>query len=220
MNRVTAFDITAHDAHALTARTNQKPTDRRVRSIIASLTGSCASMMTGFGIAMPVAALLAGLGSAFITTGLGVCYLDITDSQHRSVAVGIRESAVSFGAVAGPLLAAFISRWLAPQGIFTIAALTTLAAAILALVVLMPQSQARAHAFADTSVDAGRRVAATILTTRAMVEVAPAMRASAARLTAATDDVVCALHRVTSPLASQGGYNEEVGKAALERMAA
>ncbi len=54
MNRVTAFAITPHDAYALTARTNEKPTDRRVRSIIASLTGSCALMMTGFGIAMPV----------------------------------------------------------------------------------------------------------------------------------------------------------------------
>jgi len=169
---------------------------------------------------LALATLLAGLGSAFITTGLGVCYLDITVPQHRSVAMGIRESAVSFGAVAGPLLAAFIGCWLAPRGIFTVATLTMLAAAILAFAVLKLQGQAKAHALADASVDAGRRVAATILTTRTMVEVAPAMRASAARLTAATDHVVCALRRVTSPLASQGGYNEEVGKAAVERMAA
>ena len=162
------------------------------------------------------------MGSAFITTRLGVCYLDITTPQHRSIAVGIRESAVSFGAVAGPLLAAFIGRWLAPRGIFTVAALTMLAAAILAFAVLKLQGQAKAHALADASVDASRRVAATILTTRTMVEVAPAMRASAAKLTAATDDVVCALRRATTPLASQGGYNynEEVGKAAVERRAA
>ncbi len=134
--------------------------------------------------------------------------------------MGIRESAISFGAVAGPLLAAFIGCWLAPRGIFTVAALTMLAAAILAFAVLKLQGQAKAHTLTDASVDAGRRVAATILTTRTMVELAPAMRASEARLTAATDDVVCALHRVTSPLASQGGYNEEVGKAAVERMAA
>jgi MFS family permease len=165
-------------------------------------------------------ALLAGLGSAFITTGLGVCYLDITDQQHRSVAVGIRESAVSFGAVAGPLLAAFIGRWLAPLGIFSVAALTLLAAAILALALLKPQGQAKAHTLADAPVDAGRRVAATILTTRTMVEVAPTMRASAAKLTAATDEVICALRRVTSPLASQGGYNEAVGKVAVENVAA
>lgn len=91
-----------------------------------------------FSLLAPLA-LLAGLGSAFITTGLGVCYLDITTPQHRSVAVGIRESAISFGAVAGPLLAAFIGRWLAPRGIFTAAALTMLAAAILALAVLKLQ---------------------------------------------------------------------------------
>jgi MFS transporter, DHA1 family, multidrug resistance protein len=172
-----------------------------------------------FSLLAPLA-LLAGLGSAFITTGLGVCYLDITVPQHRSVAVGIRESAISFGAVAGPLLAAFIGHWLAPRDIFTVAALTMLAAAILALAVLKPQGQAKAHALADASVDAGGPVAATILTTRTMVEVAPAMRESASRLTAATDDVVSALRRVPSPLASQGGYNEEVGKAAVERMAA
>ncbi len=170
---------------------------------------------------LALTALLAGLGSAFITTRLGVCYLDITIPQHRSVAVRIRESAVSFGAVAGPLLAAaFIGRWLAPRGIFTVAALAMLAAAILAFAILKLQGQAKAHALADASVDAGRRVAATILTTRTMVEIAPAMRASAARLTATTGDVVCALRRVTSPLASQIQYNEEVGKAAVERMAA
>jgi len=169
---------------------------------------------------LALAALLAGLGSACITTGLGVCYLDITVPQHHSVAVGIRESAVSFGAVAGPLLAAFIGRWMAPRGIFTVAALTTLAAAILALAVLKLQGQAKAYALAHTSVDAGRQVAATILTTCAMVEVAPALRASAARLTAATDDVACALRRATTPLANQIRYNEEGGKDAFENVAA
>ncbi len=64
MKRATAFDIIPHKALACTARTNQKPIDRRVRSIIASLTGSCALMMTGFGIAMPVfAKRLSELGS-------------------------------------------------------------------------------------------------------------------------------------------------------------
>jgi len=88
--------------------------------------------------------LLAGLGSACITTGLGASYMDITVPQHRSVIQGIRESAVSFGAVAGPLLSAFISRPLAPRGIFTVAASTQLSAVILALVVLKPQSHAKA----------------------------------------------------------------------------
>src|SRR5215470_10270039 len=59
-----------------------------------------------FGLLAP-AALLAGLGSAFIGPALGASYLDITAPQHRSVIQGIRESAISFSAVVGPLLAAF-----------------------------------------------------------------------------------------------------------------
>jgi MFS family permease len=61
MKRLTAFDTTSdtplHDANALAVRTSQKPTGKRVRSIIAYLTGSCALMMTGFGIATPVFAM-------------------------------------------------------------------------------------------------------------------------------------------------------------------
>ena len=98
-----------------------------------------------FSLLAPLA-LFAGLGSAFITTRLGVCYLDITTPQHRSVTLGIRELAISFAAVAGPLLATFVSRWLVPQGIFTLAALTTLTAVILVLVVLKPQGRAKAPA--------------------------------------------------------------------------
>ncbi len=96
-----------------------------------------------FSLLAPLA-LLAGLGSACIAPALGASYLDITAPQHRSVTQGIRESAVSFSAVVGPLLAAFLRRWLAPQGIFTVAAVTTLAAVIPALVVLKLQSQAKA----------------------------------------------------------------------------
>ncbi len=75
-------------------------------------------------------------------------------------------------------------------------------------------------ALEDAPVDTGGQVAATISTTRAMVEVAPAMRRPASRLTSTTGDVACALRRVTSPLASQVGYNEEVEKDMIERMAA
>jgi DHA1 family multidrug resistance protein-like MFS transporter len=57
-------------------------------------------------------ALLAGLGSALITPALESSYLDMTPEQHRSRMMGVRESVVSLGAVAGPLLLAFSSRWL------------------------------------------------------------------------------------------------------------
>ena len=87
------------------------------------------------------AAILAGLGSAFIAPALGAPYLDITVPQQRSVIQGIRESAVSFSAVASPLPAASLSHWLTSQGIFTVAAVTTLAAVIPALVVLKLQDR-------------------------------------------------------------------------------
>ncbi len=126
-----------------------------------------------FNLLAPLA-LLAGLGSAFITTGLGASYLNITVPQHQSVIQGIRESAVSFGAVAGPLLAAFVSRPLAPRGIFTVTAVTQLSVAILALVVLKPQSQAKAPAIAGASLDTGERISATISATRPAAEVVQA----------------------------------------------
>ena len=152
---------------------------------------------------LALAALVAGLGSAFIAPGLGASYLDLTVPRYRSVVLGIRESAVSLGAVAGPLLVALTSRWLVPQAIFTVVALTTLAAVILTLVVLKPPGQAKAHALEDAPVDARRRVLAVIATLRTMVEAAQARRESAARLTPTTKDVVSAVRRATSPL--EGG---------------
>jgi len=105
-----------------------------------------------FSLLAPLA-LLAGLGSAFITSGLGASYLDITAPQHRSVIQGIRESEVSLSAVAGPLLAAFLSGPLATRGIFMVAAVTQLSAVILALVVLKPHSQAKARTEAVAPLD-------------------------------------------------------------------
>ena len=169
---------------------------------------------------LALAALFAGLGSAFITTRLGVCYLDITSQQHRSVALGIRESAISFGAVAGPLLAALVSRWLVPQGIFTVAALTLLSAVILELVVLKPQNQAHALALTDTSEDSGEQVPTTISATRSSVGVVPALRESTSSLTAPMSEVVCTLRRAMSFFASQIQYNEEGEQDTIERMAA
>ncbi len=81
-------------------------------------------------------ALLAGLGSALITPALESSYLDMTPEQHRSRMMGVRESVVSLGAVAGPLLLAFSSRWLSPQSVFTVSLLVALAAVILTLAAL------------------------------------------------------------------------------------
>jgi DHA1 family multidrug resistance protein-like MFS transporter len=53
MKRLPTNALTWHDAHAL-ATQNEQPIDKRARSIIASLTASCALMMTGFGMATPI----------------------------------------------------------------------------------------------------------------------------------------------------------------------
>ncbi len=81
-------------------------------------------------------ALLAGLGSALITPALESSYLEMAPEQHRSRLIGVRESVISLGAVVGPLLLAFSSRWLSPQSVFTVTLLVAQAAVILTLAAL------------------------------------------------------------------------------------
>ena len=54
MKRSTAFASTSHGAHTRAVHASQKPGGKSARSIIVSLTGGCALMMTGFGIATPL----------------------------------------------------------------------------------------------------------------------------------------------------------------------
>lgn len=81
-------------------------------------------------------ALVAGLGAALTAPAVSAFYLDITSAQHRSRVLGIKGSAVSLGSVAGPLLVAVISTMTTPQGVFSIAGALTVAAALLAFIVL------------------------------------------------------------------------------------
>ncbi len=90
---------------------------------------------------MLMAAAISGLGTALIEPALNSYYLDITDERHRSRILGIKESSVALGGVAGPLLLIFISASLSARGVFTVAALTVLASAIVALIVLPAQDQ-------------------------------------------------------------------------------
>ena len=164
-------------------------------------------------------ALLAGLGSAFITTRLGVSYLDMSVSRHRSVVVGIRESAISFGAVAGPLMATFASQWLIPQGIFALATFTTLVAVMLVLVVLKPQDAAHALARSDVPEGTGERISPTIPIAHIMARLARVVHVANVELSEVTHGVLSALQRALSLLLSQGGYNEDEADP-IERMAA
>ena len=73
---------------------------------------------------------------ALTSPALSAFYLDITTEQHRSRILGIKESSAALGGVAGPLAVAIVSRYTTPQGIFIIASLLMVAAAVLALVAL------------------------------------------------------------------------------------
>jgi MFS family permease len=81
-------------------------------------------------------AFIAGLGIALVSPAVSAFYLDITAEQHRSRVVGIKESSAALGGVAGPLAVAAVSGITTPRGIFIIASVLTLAAAVLALVAL------------------------------------------------------------------------------------
>jgi MFS family permease len=118
-------------------------------------------------------ALLAGLGSALITPALESSYLDMTPEQHRSLIMGVRESVVSLGAVVGPLLLAFSSRWLSPQSVFTVALLVALAAVILTLAALKLQGGRGAR---SSERDTSERAALVFSTLSSILEEVQAMR--------------------------------------------
>jgi DHA1 family tetracycline resistance protein-like MFS transporter len=84
-------------------------------------------------------AVVAGLGSALLTPAMSAYYLDITAEAHRARVMGIKESAVALGGVAGPALVALLTVVTAPQQIFLLAAGLTVFATVLAFVVLAPR---------------------------------------------------------------------------------
>ncbi len=91
--------------------------------------------VTAFPLMLLVCAV-AGLGAALISPALSAFYLDITPEQHRSRVVGIKESSLSLGGVAGPLLVVVAAGFTTPKGIFIIAGLIMLFGTLLALAVL------------------------------------------------------------------------------------
>jgi MFS family permease len=67
-------------------------------------------------------AVLSGLGEAMVLPALSAFVLDMTSEQHRSRAMGIKESAAALGGVVGPLLVVTASAATTAQGVFTVAA--------------------------------------------------------------------------------------------------
>ena len=85
MKKLTTFAFTLHNANALAIETGQKPIGKRVYSIIAYLTISCALMMTGFGIASPVfARRLSELGAGVEVLSLQLLWA-YANRRSRSV---------------------------------------------------------------------------------------------------------------------------------------
>ncbi len=77
------------------------------------------------------AALITGAGEALAAPAPSALYLDITPERHLSRVMGIRESSIQLGGVAGPLLLIVAARWITPHVAFV-------AAAVLLAVLAMP----------------------------------------------------------------------------------
>ena len=91
---------------------------------------------------MVVCSLVSGLGVALTMPALSASYLDITPDQHRSRAMGIKESFAQFGGVTGPLVLVICGTWMGPQSVFVTSAALVLVLAGLAFVALTPRHAA------------------------------------------------------------------------------
>ena len=98
-------------------------------------------------------AVLSGLGEALVLPAVSAFVLDMTAEQHRSRAMGIKESAAALGGVLGPLLVVSASAATTPQGVFAIAAVLVVVVAGIALLDLrvsplaeVPGAEAQAYA--------------------------------------------------------------------------
>ncbi len=91
--------------------------------------------ITAFPLMLLISAV-AGLGTALVAPALSAFYLDITPTQYRSSVVGIKESSLSLGGVAGPLLVVVAAGLTTPTGIFIIAGSIILFGALLTLTIL------------------------------------------------------------------------------------
>ena len=91
---------------------------------------------------MLLVTVVSGLGDSMIMPALSAFYLDITPEQHRSRVIGIKESAVALGGVAGPLLVAGVSSVFTPRDIFGIALGLMLVTALASIFILRAPGKA------------------------------------------------------------------------------
>jgi MFS family permease len=79
------------------------------------------TFVTSFPVLLATA-VMSGIGEALILPAVSAFVLDMTSEEHRSRAMGIKESAAALGGVAGPLLVISAASLTTPQGVFAIAA--------------------------------------------------------------------------------------------------
>ena len=97
------------------------------------------AFLTSFSAIM-VTSALAGLGAALIAPALSAFLLDMTNEQHRSRVMGVKNSALSLGGVLGPLLVVFATQLTTAQGVFMIAGSLVLVGGLMAFVLLREPS--------------------------------------------------------------------------------
>jgi multidrug resistance protein len=89
---------------------------------------------------MLIVAVISGAGEALLMPALSAYYLDIAGERHRSRVMGLKESSAALGGVLGPLLIVISSGVLGPYGVFMVAFVLSLSAAVVAMVFLrLPQ---------------------------------------------------------------------------------
>lgn len=93
---------------------------------------------------MLIVAAISGAGEALLWPALSAYYLDIAGERHRSRVMGLKESSAALGGVLGPLTVVLASDMLGPYGVFMVAFVLSLAAAVVAAVFLrLPQQPAQ-----------------------------------------------------------------------------
>lgn len=89
-------------------------------------------LTSSFAVLM-VTGIMSGIGEALVLPAISAFVLDMTAEQHRSRAMGFKESAAALGGVLGPLLVVSATALTTPQGVFIVAGASIVVVAGIAL---------------------------------------------------------------------------------------
>ncbi len=131
-------------------------------------------------LALIVICMVSGLGAALTAPALSAFFLDITPDNSRSRVLGIKESVLSSGSAAGPLLVAIATRYFNSIGIFVLGGVTVIFSVIMTAMFLKEPRHAVATLADDDWQIASRRSLAAQSAMRGIVLQAQAVRADQA----------------------------------------